>query len=71
MVNWADTRLLLAPDRGHHCLYAKDVERPSQIIYERRQAELGADFFETTHEKGALVHPYVDGPLLASCWAVL
>jgi hypothetical protein len=23
---------LLAPDRGHHCFYAKDVERPSQIV---------------------------------------
>jgi hypothetical protein len=23
------------------------------------------------HQEGALVHPYVDGPLLASCWAVL
>ena len=55
----------------HHGLDAEDVERPSQIVDERREAELGAHIFEALHQKGALVHPYVDGPLLASCWAVL
>ena len=55
----------------HHRLDAEDVERPPQIIDERGQTELGADIVEALHQKGALVHPYVDGPLLASCWAVL
>ena len=49
------SRLLLAPDRGHHCFYAKDVQRPSQIVDERRQTEFGADFFEAAHEKGTLL----------------
>ena len=56
----AVSRLLLAPDRGHHCFYAKDVQRPSQIVDERRQTEFGADFFEATHEKGTLIHPLLD-----------
>ena len=54
------SRLLLAPDRSHHGLYAKDVERPSQIVDERRQAELGAHLIETSHQEGALIHPLLD-----------
>ena len=69
--NRADIAPPLAPDRGHHCLYPKDVERPSQIVDERSEAELGAHIVEASHHESALVHPYVDGPLLASCWAVL
>jgi hypothetical protein len=46
-------------------------QRAAQIVNERRHAELGSDILQPSHEKGALVHPYVDGPLLASCWAVL
>ena len=38
------------------------VEGPSQIVDERRQAELGADLVEAAHEKGALVHPLLDRP---------
>ena len=36
-----------------------------------REAELGPHVFDAPHQEGTLVHPYVDGPLLASCWAVL
>jgi hypothetical protein len=69
--NRADIAPPLAPDRGHHCLDAEDVERPAQIVDERRQTEFGPRIVEAFHQKGTLVHPYVDGPLLASCWAVL
>ena len=47
----------LAPDRGHHCLYPKDVERPSRIVDERREAELGAHVIDASHQEGALIHP--------------
>jgi hypothetical protein len=40
----------------HQPCDAENVERPSQIVDERRQAELGADLVEAAHEKGALVH---------------
>ena len=50
--NRADIAPPLAPDRGHHCLYPKDVERPSQIVDERREAELGAHVIEASHQEG-------------------
>src|SRR5271165_5368264 len=53
------------PNRRHQAFNADHVDGPSQIIGKRRQAELGANFFEALGEKGALIHPYVDGPLLA------
>jgi hypothetical protein len=54
------SRLLLAPDRRHHGLDATDVEGPSQIVDERREAELGPDIVEPPHQKGAPVHPLLD-----------
>ena len=47
------------PDR-HEAINADDVDGPSQIIGERCQAELGANFFEALGEKGALIHPLLD-----------
>jgi hypothetical protein len=32
--------------RCHQLFHTKDVERPAQIVDERRQAELGPDLFE-------------------------
>jgi hypothetical protein len=32
----------------HQLFHAKDVERPAQIVGERRQAELGAHLFEAS-----------------------
>ena len=58
--NRADIAPPLAPDRGHHCLYPKDVERPSQIVDERREAELGAHIIDASHQEGALIHPLLD-----------
>jgi len=52
-----EERSPLAPDRGHHCLYPKDVERPSRIVDERREAELGAHVIDASHQEGALIHP--------------
>jgi hypothetical protein len=52
----ADSRL----DRRDHGLDAKDVERPSQIVDERREAEFGAHIVEASHQEGALVHPLLD-----------
>jgi hypothetical protein len=46
---------------GQQFADAKNIERPSQIIDEGGQTELGADFFEAAHEEGALVHPLFDG----------
>ena len=43
------SHLLLAPDRRHHGLDAKDVEGPSQIVDERREAELSPDIVEALH----------------------
>ena len=45
---------------GHQLFHAKDVERSTQIVGERRQAKLGAHFFEAAHEEGSLVHPLLD-----------
>jgi len=58
--NRADIAPPLAPDRGHHCLNPKDVERPSQIVDERREAELGAHVIDASHQEGALIHPLLD-----------
>ena len=44
------------PNRRHQAFNADDG--PSQIIGKRRQAELGANFFEALGEKGALIHPF-------------
>src|ERR1700730_4482203 len=46
---------------GQQFADAKNIERPPQIIDEGGQTELGADFFEAAHKKGALVHPLFDG----------
>src|SRR5271168_2769603 len=51
---------LLPPDRRDHGLDAEDVERPPQIVGERRQAELSSDVVEAPHQEGALVHPLLD-----------
>jgi hypothetical protein len=48
------SRLLLPPDRRHHGLDAEDVERPSQIIDERREAELGGHIVEASHWSAGL-----------------
>jgi hypothetical protein len=72
--SWLDPARFRLFSRRHgryQLFHAKNVERPAQIVGERRQAELGAHFLEAAHEECPLVHPYVDGPLLASCWAVL
>ena len=39
---------------------SKDVECPSQIVDERREAEFGAHIVEASHQEGALVHPLLD-----------
>jgi hypothetical protein len=54
--NRADIAPPLAPDRGHHCLYPKDVE----IVDECREAELGAHVIDASHQEGALIHPLLD-----------
>ena len=40
----------------HQPCDAQNVERPSQIVDERRQAELGADLVEAAHECFVLLH---------------
>ena len=39
---------------------AKDVEGPSEIVDERREAELRANMSRPLHQKGALIHPLLD-----------
>ena len=39
---------------------ADDVERPSQIVRERGEAELSSNLRKPSHEKCALVHPLLD-----------
>ena len=36
------------------------IEGPSQIVDERREAELSPDNVEVLHQKGALVHPLLN-----------
>ncbi len=48
------------PDRIHQLSEPDDVEHPSEIVGERSQAELSANFLETTHQERALVHPLFD-----------
>ena len=56
----ADIAPPLVPDRGHHCLYSKDVERPPESVDECREAELGAHVIDASHQEGALIHPLLD-----------
>ncbi len=58
--NAARIRLVSCSNGRHHGLDAKDVEGPSQIVDERREAELSPDIVEALHQKGALVHPLLD-----------
>ena len=51
---------LSPPDGRHHGIDAEDVERPSQIVDERSEAELGAHIVEASHQESALVHPLLD-----------
>ena len=51
---------LSRPDGLDHLSDAKDVQGSTQIVGERGQAELGADFFEPLHQKRALIHPLLD-----------
>ncbi len=46
--------------RRHQLFHAEDVERPAEIVDERRQAELTTHFFETACEESPLVHPLFD-----------
>jgi hypothetical protein len=45
---------IASPDRRHHGLDAEDVERPSQIVDERRDAELGGHIVEASHWSAGL-----------------
>ena len=58
--NAARITIVSCSNGRHHGLDAKDVEGPSQIIDERREAELSPDIVEALHQKGALVHPLLD-----------
>jgi hypothetical protein len=51
---------LSAPDRNHQLSKPDNVEHPSEIVGERSQAELTANFLETAHQERALVHPLFD-----------
>ena len=48
-------------DRRHHRLDAQNINGPSQIVDERREAELSPEIVEALHQEGALVHPLLDG----------
>ena len=57
---WAQWRWF-SPRNGVHQLFrAEDVERPSHVVGERRQAEFGADLVETARQERASIHPLLD-----------
>jgi hypothetical protein len=41
---------------------AQDIDGSPEIIGERGQAELGADFLQALNQEGTLVHPLLDRP---------
>ncbi len=47
-------------DGGGRRLDADDVEGATQIVGERRKAELGAHVGEAAHQERALIHPLLD-----------
>jgi hypothetical protein len=49
-----------AATAGHQLGEPDDIQHPAEIVGERRQAELGPDLLQATHQKRPLVHPLFD-----------
>jgi hypothetical protein len=50
----------IKPQGGDQLIKPDDIQDPPEIVSERRQAELGANLLQATHQKRALVHPLLD-----------